>query len=425
MNQQNIFDTELRLGVSQFNELINLQLQTLGELIIEGEITEFNISKRQGVNIVLKDKNEPAVVSVTGYAPRIEGVNLIEVGMQVAIWGSPQLYSPYGKFSVSTYKILPIGEGELNKAFEILKAKLDNEGLFNPDKKRPLPPLVKKIALITSRDSAAQGDFYKILKENNSGIIIDFYPVSVQGKYAVEELLSAIKSTQKIKYDLVVMIRGGGSLEDLSAFNDESVTRAIFTCKNVTLVAVGHEKDESISEFAADIRASTPSQAAYYIVVNNSKFITGLELQLEQMYSQIKQSIIDHFELIDKYDILNQVSNIFRFYESRLQSFNIDIVSRIVRIVDLYSSLVSKVEISLISFEKQIKSTFKQVDYLEKLLNSFNPENVVKRGYAIIKDVKGEIITNVTQVEIGQPLQLTLKNGKIKTSVNEIETNNS
>ena len=420
-----MFDNELRLGVSQFNELVNLQLQTLGELIIEGEITEFNISRRQGVNIVLKDRNDQAVVSVTGYAPRIEGLNMIEIGMQVAIWGSPQLYSPYGKFSVSIYKILPIGEGALNKAFEILKNKLDTEGLFNPDKKRPLPPLVKRIALITAKDSAAQGDFYKILRENNSGISIDFYPVAVQGKHAVDEIKSAIKNTQEHKYDAVVLIRGGGSLEDLSAFNDESVTRAIFACKNITLVAVGHERDESISEFAADIRASTPSQAAYYIVVNNTKFITGLELQVEQMYFQLQHIIKDHTEQVNRYDLLNEISNLFRFYESRLQNFNIDIESKLGRVVGEYFSIASSVDVSLSNFENHVNSTIKQINYMENLLDSFNPINVVKRGYAIVRDLRGKIITSVTQVDIGEPVELTLKNGRLKTSINSIETNNS
>lgn len=418
-----MFDNEIRLGVSQFNELVNLQLQNLGELIIEGEITEFNISRRQGVNIVLKDRNELAVVSVTGYAPRIEGINLVEAGMQVAIWGSPQLYSPYGKFSVSIYKILPIGEGALNKAFEILKNKLDTEGLFNPDRKRPLPQLVKNIALITAKDSAAQGDFYKILKENNSGINVDFYPVAVQGKHAISEILSAIKKTQEKKYDSVVLIRGGGSLEDLSAFNDESVTRAIFACKNITLVAVGHERDESISEYAADIRASTPSQAAYYLVVNNTKFITGLELQVEQMHAHLQQSITYYNEYVGRYDLRNEIFNLFRLYESKLLNFNYDIESKLGRVVEKYLSLSLSMEVSLVNFENYIKSIIKQVHYLENILASYNPINVVKRGYAIVRNTKGKIITSVTQVEIGQPIELTLKNGKLKTSINSVETN--
>jgi len=423
MIQQNMFDNEIRLGVSQFNELVNLQLQNLGELIIEGEITEFNISRRQGVNIVLKDRNELAVVSVTGYAPRIEGINLVEAGMQVAIWGSPQLYSPYGKFSVSIYKILPIGEGALNKAFELLKNKLDTEGLFNPDRKRPLPQLVKNIALITAKDSAAQGDFYKILKENNSGINVDFYPVAVQGKHAISEILSAIKKTQEKKYDSVVLIRGGGSLEDLSAFNDESVTRAIFACKNITLVAVGHERDESISEYAADIRASTPSQAAYYLVVNNTKFITGLELQVEQMHAHLQQSITYYNEYVGRYDLRNEIFNLFRLYESKLLNFNYDIESKLGRVVEKYLSLSLSMEVSLVNFENYIKSIIKQVHYLENILASYNPINVVKRGYAIVRNTKGKIITSVTQVEIGQPIELTLKNGKLKTSINSVETN--
>ncbi len=124
-------NTTLRLGVKQLNDLVNLQIQTIGEVVVEGEVTEFSISKGQGVNIVLKDKQENAIVSISGYAPRIEGLNMIEQGIEVAVWGRPQIYSPYGKFSISIYKILPLGDGAISKALEILKNKLEKEGLFD------------------------------------------------------------------------------------------------------------------------------------------------------------------------------------------------------------------------------------------------------------------------------------------------------
>ena len=141
-----------RLSVSQFNEFVKFELEALGEFQLVGEVTEFSVSKKNGVFIVLKDQNENAVINLAGYAPRIEGLNLIKKDMQVVVWGIPTIYSPYGKFNFSIYKILPLGEGALNQALEILKQNLEKEGLFNIERKRILPELVTKIALITAKD---------------------------------------------------------------------------------------------------------------------------------------------------------------------------------------------------------------------------------------------------------------------------------
>jgi len=333
MSQQSLFSESIRVSVDQFNELINLQLQSIGEVIVEGEITEMNISKRGGVNLVLKDKNKQAVLNVSGYAPRIQGINMIEIGMEVAIWGVPQLYSPYGKFSVSIYKILPIGAGALAKALELLKEQLEKEGLFDPTRKRPLPELITNIALITAKNSAAESDFLKILKENNTGLNIDFYAVSVQGKHSVGEILSAIQNAQNKNYDCIVMIRGGGSLEDLSSFNDEKISKAIFASKIPTLVAVGHERDESIAELVSDVRASTPSQAAYYIVVNNTNFIKSIELQADQIYLQIQEIINLNKNRISGINIFEKVLLILNNYKYKVSSHDVDFESKILMLL--------------------------------------------------------------------------------------------
>lgn len=417
MSQQSLFSEEIRVSVDQFNELINLQLQSIGEVIVEGEITEMNISKRGGVNLVLKDKNKQAVLNVSGYAPRIQGINMIEIGMEVAIWGLPQLYSPYGKFSVSIYKILPIGAGALAKALEILKEQLDKEGLFDPSRKRPLPELITRIALITAKNSAAESDFLKILKENNTGLNIDFYPVSVQGKHSIGEILNAIQTAQNKKYDCIVMIRGGGSLEDLSSFNDEKISKALFASKIPTLVAVGHERDESIAELVSDVRASTPSQAAYYLVVNNTNFIKSIGLQADQVYHQIQEIINYNKQKISGINIYEKVLLSLNRYNYKVRSHDIDFESRIYKTISNYQSVIEKSTHELSNFGYKINQLLNDVIHMQNTIENLNPERIIKKGYAIIKNKKGEIITSVKDAKTDDSLILKVRDGNINTKV--------
>lgn len=417
MSQQSLFSESIRVSVDQFNELINLQLQSIGEVIVEGEITEMNISKRGGVNLVLKDKNKQAVLNVSGYAPRIQGINMIEIGMEVAIWGVPQLYSPYGKFSVSIYKILPIGAGALAKALELLKEQLEKEGLFDPTRKRPLPELITNIALITAKNSAAESDFLKILKENNTGLNIDFYAVSVQGKHSVGEILSAIQNAQNKNYDCIVMIRGGGSLEDLSSFNDEKISKAIFASKIPTLVAVGHERDESIAELVSDVRASTPSQAAYYIVVNNTNFIKSIELQADQIYLQIQEIINLNKNMISGINIFEKVLLILNNYKYKVSSHDVDFESKILRNISNFQNAIEKSTHELSNFSYRINQLLNDVMHMQSTIENLNPEKIVQKGYAIIKNSKGNIITSVKDTKTNDLLTLKVRDGDLNTKV--------
>lgn len=421
--QEPLFNSELRLSVGQFNKLINVQLESVGEVIVEGEITEFSLSRKGGVNLVLKDKHEQAIVSISGYAPRVSGINMIEQGMEVAVWGVPQLYSPYGKFSISIRKVLPVGDGALAKAFEVLKEKLEKEGLFEEEKKRELPEVVTKIALITAKDSAAQTDFLKILSENENALEIDFYPVAVQGIHATKEVKAALRTAQMKDYDCIVITRGGGSLEDLSAFNDESVARAIFSSKIPTLVAIGHERDTSIAELAADIRASTPSQAAYYFVSNTANLLSKLELITDQAY----QSLQKHLTMIEREVSLDNlyyaISSVLRENSAKLYRFGSDFESKILYMLNSYGQTTTKTDNSLNNFERYIRELATSMTHYEQLFRSLNPSNVIKRGYAVLRDREGGILTSATRIKVGDNLNLELKDGKIQTKVEKVQIN--
>ena len=395
---------DARFSVSQFNQIVNTTLTSaIGEVIVEGEITQLNVTTKGGVNIVIKDQEEAAILNVSGYSPRIEGLKLVEQGMKVAAYGTPNLWSAGGRFSLQIYKILPLGEGALKEAYEKLKKELEASGLFAPERKRPLPDYVQKIALLTGKDSAAQSDFLKILKENRAGIEIDFYPVQVQGKYAEQEILNTLININDIDYDCIVLVRGGGSLEDLITFNSEKIAKMIFAMKVPVVVGVGHEKDESIADFVADIRASTPSQAAYYLVVNNENFIKSQEMKLDIIEKALKDKLVENKLIIE-----SKAANISQ---------------RLLMFLQKIDNKVGKLEYLYKRFPLYLEKIILKIENLEKLFLSYNPRNVLKKGYAYITDESGKVLTAKAGLEIGQNINVNLESARLLTNILKITKN--
>lgn len=389
---------EARFTVSQFNNMVNTTLTSaIGEVVVEGEITQLNVTAKGGVNIVVKDSGEAAILNLSGYAPRIEGLKMINEGMKVAAFGVPNLWSAGGRFSLQIYKILPLGEGALREAYEKLKRDLEAQGLFAIERKRPLPDYVQKIALLTGKDSAAQSDFLKILKENNAGIEIDYFPVQVQGKYAEQEILDTLEFVNNSAYDCVALVRGGGSLEDLITFNSERIARMIFSMKVPVIVGVGHEKDESIADFVADVRASTPSQAAYYLVVNNENFIKAQEMKLDI----IKDSLVDN--LNSKRIVIESKAG--------------NISQRLMLFIKTIENKVFKLDYLAKDFPNLIEKLKIKVENLEKLFQSYNPKNVLKKGYAYITDEKGSVLNEPEDFLVGQNINLNLAKASVLTNI--------
>ncbi|HLD03758.1 MAG TPA: exodeoxyribonuclease VII large subunit [Candidatus Dojkabacteria bacterium] len=391
-----------RLSVSNFNELIDKTLRTLGEFIIEGEITQISISGKGGVNIILKDTKHAGILNISGYAPRIEGINLVKTGMQVAVWGTPQLYVPYGKFSLSAYKIIPLGAGALKEAYEQLKKLLETEGLFNIERKRPLPEYLTRIALITAKDSAAYSDFVKILKERRTGFQIDFYPVPVQGKYAESTIISTLKYLEQgsIYYDCLVLTRGGGSLEDLLTFNSERLARILFGMPFPVVVAVGHERDESIADFVADIRAATPSQAAYYLAHVNENFFRKLEMLTEAAKLKIRERV--------------------QILQSKLQLSHINIMRRLSLELQKISGKIMTAKFILQTYINYLNQIKQNIQNIERLLNSFNPLNILKKGYSIIKDEQGRVVVDYKKLQLRQKISVNFYKGSALAQILKI-----
>ena len=392
---------EARFSVSEFNKVINTTLETIGDVVVEGEITQLNITVKGGVNIVVKDPQESAILNISGYAPRIEGVGLVKQGMKVAAFGIPNLWSSGGRFSLQIYKIIPVGKGALKEAYEKLKKDLEMQGLFSIDRKRPLPEYIQKIALLTGKDSAAQSDFLKILKEHNVGIEVDYYPIQVQGKYSEQEILNTLKFVNKNKeYDCVALVRGGGSLEDLITFNSEALARMIFSMNVPVIVGVGHEKDESIADFVADIRASTPSQAAYYLVVNNENFIKKQEMKLD-LISKIINDTVQNKKLSIEGKAINMSQKLLFFLNQ--------IDNKIVKLNFLYRN-----------FPMEVEKMILRVENLEKLFFSYNPLNVLQKGYSYITNEEGEVVSSIDEFALDQKINVNLVSGSLLTNILKI-----
>ena len=293
--------------------------------------------------------------------------------------GQPRLHNLYG-FSVTIQNIKPAGEGSIRKAADLLRIKLDKEGLFDPGRKRTLPYPPAKVGLITSCQSAAYADFLKVLGARWGGIGVELIDVQVQGENAVGQIVEAVAQFNSLSHppEVLVIIRGGGSPEDLAAFSTEHVTRAVAASRVPTLVAIGHEIDTSLAELAADLRASTPSNAAELLVPDRRHLQTELASSLMQL---------------DK------------AAAAQLVSAKQDITTYGTAMVD---AVVSRIEREAL-----------QLTSVRTLLQAFNPAAILERGYAIVRQ-QGEVVRSAGQLSRGVIVETQLATGSFKAYVEDV-----
>lgn len=353
------------ISVSDFVAVLNQSLEYIfGEVNIVGELANYRVSKGKWVYFDLKD--DQATVKFFGTVYQIPGP--LENGMMLRVSGCPRLHNNYG-FSVNVRSIRPIGEGSIRRAADLLKLKLQNEGLFDESRKRPLPYPPSSIGLIASMQSAAYADFIKVLSARWRGLNINIIDVQVQGDVAINQIVNAIEqfnldTTHNI--ETIVLVRGGGSPEDLAAFNSEQVTRAISTSRLPTLVAIGHEVDICLAELAADRRASTPSNAAELLVPDRNQVVKRLDEHLNDLdfysSSHLKAAIVTNNLAVQSLD---------------------GIISQI------------------------IKKRHHLLDQQQTLLKAYDPQAILKRGYAIAR-LHNQIIRNQQTLNIGDILNVQL-----------------
>ncbi|MBM3204767.1 exodeoxyribonuclease VII large subunit [Candidatus Uhrbacteria bacterium] len=338
------------------------------EVAIEGEVSGYRLSQGQWASFDLKDAE--ALVNV--FLP-VWKLNVpIQDGLRVRVFGCPRVYPKYGKFSFSAERIEIAGEGGLRKALALLHQKLEQEGLFDSARKRPLPRFPERIALIASRESAAYGDFIRILHERWGGLSIDLYHVLVQGEGAPVQIVRAIHEAGRGEYDALVLTRGGGSLEELMSFNDERVVRALFSSKIPTLVGIGHERDITMAEEVADVRGSTPTDCARRLVPDRTELLYAL--------SHLQEGVSETF------------------------------LAKMVEWTEQCDDVVLKASRWVATLSERITSMI-------RLFQSFDPRAVVKRGYAIVRDRSGKVRTSIKGMTTKDKLALEMRDGTIAVSV--------
>ena len=368
------------LTVSECIALINSSLdQTILAMCVIGELANYRISKGRWVYFELKDED-----SIIKFFGNINNISYpIDEGMLLRVVCMPKLHNKYG-FSLNIVSLKPFGEGSIKKSIELLKLKLEKEGIFDPLKKKEIPYPPSRIALITSTQSAAYSDFIKILSTRWSNTKVDVVDVLVQGYETVGQITNAIMMLNQNpeQYDVIVVIRGGGSPEDLAAFNDEKLTRVIFNSKIPTLVAIGHEIDVCLAELAADQRASTPSNAAELIVPDYKIVMEDLNQKRINLRNTIKRN------LQDKETELNLLNS------SLLHYMNI-------KLNNLTVSLNNKAE----------------------LLDAYNPIQILKRGYSIVK-FNNKVVSTVNKLKRGDILEIKLYSGKLDSKIIKLSKGN-
>lgn len=359
----------LVLSPTDFVATTNQILETsFGFFYIEGELSQFRISKNKWVYFDVKD--EYSKVSFFGSVYMLPGP--LTDGMIVRVGGTAKMHPQFG-FSVTAQSIQPTGQGSLHQALALLTAKLEKEGLFSSDRKRYLPEIPKRIALVTSVESAAYADFIKIATARWPYISVEVYDTLVQGDNAPVSLVSAITAANASAHlaDVLVVIRGGGSADDLAAFNDERVVRALASSRIPTLVAIGHEIDESLSELVADKRASTPSNAAELLLPDRSYERETIE-NMRRATAQMATS----FTAVESSTITMQKERLV--YATR----------------------------SIIEAQRVYCTQ------LRHLLSSYNPQNVLKRGYTIVSS-GGSVVQSAKLARKKQELLIQFFDGNI------------
>ncbi|MNH50399.1 Exodeoxyribonuclease 7 large subunit [compost metagenome] len=349
----------LQFSVSDFIALTNQTLEyAYPSVDIEGEVSSFKVNQGKFVFFDLKDAGASVGCFMMLFQLRVP----IEDGMKVVVTASPKL-TQWGKFSLTVRAIRPSGEGSLKKSFELLKAKLDNEGLFAPERKRVLPRIPKHVAVISSTGAAGYADFIKILSDRWGGVKVDVAHVQVQGADAPDQMIRAVKyfNEQEILPEVIVMIRGGGSADDLAVFNDELLVREIAASRIPTLVGVGHETDVSLADLAADVHAATPSNAAQLLVPDRNEIIRSVRYQVRSLLPKVEQGVASQELLLRETlgSALRTVTQRFDAQHERLQT-------------------------------------------LRTILQQIDPQTVLQRGYALLrgKQAVGEVIEIETMTAI-------------------------
>lgn len=397
--------SEKQVSVTELNNIIKMMIESeplLLNLAVLGELSNYKVYPSGHHYFTLKDKESSIrCVMFKGSASKLRFKP--ESGMSVTAIGRVSVYPRDGAYQLYCQNLIPGGMGDLHMAYEQLKAKLAAEGLFDSAHKKQIPAFPKRIAVITSGAGAAVRDIIRVLGRRWSATEVVVLPVRVQGVEAPAEIVGAIRYANRFKVaDLIITGRGGGSIEDLWAFNDERVARAIFESELPVISAVGHEPDVTISDFVADLRAATPSNAAELAVPDQLEIRDALSsFETRMNYSAVK--------------CLRELRTRLDDFASRrvLQDPTSYIDSKRVELDYMQSSLISAAE-RAISAKKQ------NFVRLGANLEAMSPLKVFARGYSVVNDEAGKVLKSATDTRVGDKINVILSDGSLACTVDSV-----
>lgn len=396
------FTTPLR--ISEITNLIKTTLeQSFYGLTLIGEVSNFRPSSSGHWYITLKD--EHAAISAVMFKNVITRSSYVpKDGDKVIVTGNLSVYAQRGNYQIICSTLKPAGSGDLQQLLELRKRKLSAEGLFDLEHKKPLPKYPKKIGVITSQTGAALRDILQVLSRRASGIDVLILPAAVQGNKSAQEIISQIERANRFHLAEVLIIgRGGGSMEDLLPFSEESVVRAVFNSEIPIISAVGHEIDWALIDYAADLRAPTPSAAAELVCKDTTETLYRIK--------QVQKSITD------------TMTHNLSLYRNRLGSEPLELLEEkwhktfdpfVLRVDDSYEQL----QLFMQNLLKQMKQ---RVTLSSNVLKAYSPEDILSKGYAIVLDeATGRVIKAATELQTDAEVRIQLSTGSFRASVKEI-----
>ncbi len=373
----------------------------LARISIRGEVSNCKYHSSGHIYFTLKD--EKAAIACVMFAGNRKGLSFtLKEGQKVEAEGSISVYEQNGSYQLYARKITLDGAGELYKQYENLKTRLEEMGMFAEEYKKPIPQYAMKIGIITAQTGAAVRDIITVAKRRNPYVKLTLYSAFVQGEGAKESIVQGIKALDQLGLDILIVGRGGGSIEDLWAFNEECVARAIFECNTPVISAVGHEVDVTIADYVADLRAPTPSAAAELAVFDlraleeklgqyNRRFLGLMEQKLGENRTRLKQ-----------------------------QELQLQVLSPGQKLLEKRQRLLSLADRLEYNIDKVLSQRKHHLALYAQKLQGLSPFISLERGYAYVQDKDGASVRSVKQIKIGEEIQVQFLDGQAKAKITEL-----
>ena len=391
-------------SVAQVNRYIkNMFTQDfmLNRIYVKGEVSNCKYHTSGHIYFSLKDESG-AIACVMFAGDRRSGLAFrMQEGQKVIVLGSVSVYERDGRYQLYAREIMPDGEGDLYRQFELLKKDLEEMGMFAQEFKQPIPFYSRTIGIVTAPTGAAIRDIMNISRRRNPYVQLVLYPALVQGEQAADSIVRGIRTLDQYGVDVIIAGRGGGSMEDLWAFNEEKVARAIFECRTPIISAVGHETDTTIADYVADLRAPTPSAAAELAVTDSRHLMSGLELYRNQLADRLEQKIRNSRQRAEYLRLrLLQASPEYQLREKK--QYAADLEERLKR-----------------SMEQKLTDRKHRMALYAERLEGVSPLKKLQQGYSYTEASDGKALRSVSQVEPSDLLLIHVTDGTIKAEVKE------